>query len=117
LPGLYHQSTIAATSRDLRTRFPTLMDRRLIRPRLHGQLEDGTEGQVSWYRLYVNKFASPEAAHELCAALQASYQRCRVVSSHSDETVIALPLSKNDVEPVVKPNSILLPSTALERLP
>ena len=117
LPGLYHRSTIAATSRDLRTRFPRLMDSRVIRPRLQGQLEDSTEGQVSWYRLYVNKFASPEAAHELCAALQANYQRCRVVSSHSDETILAPPLPENDAEPVVKSSMRLFSSTALEKLP
>jgi len=92
LSGLYHRSTVDAAWRDLRTRFPELTKNRLLLPRLHGQIEGSVDAQASWYRVYVGKFATPEAAHELCAALQANYQRCRVVSSRSDETVAAPPL-------------------------
>lgn len=98
LSGLYHRSTIDATWRDLRTRFPKLTENRFLLPRLHGQIEGSADGLASWYRVYVGKFATPEAAHELCAALQANYQRCRVVSSRSDETVAApLLLQKDEV--------------------
>ena len=103
LPGLYHHSTIDATWRDLRIRYPKLMESRFILPRLYGRIEDSANEQISWYRVYVGKFATPETAQELCAALQANYQRCRVVSSSSDETVAIPPLSqKNEMPPTVK---------------
>ncbi len=98
LPGLYHRVTIGPTWRDLRSRYPKLMEGRAIRPRLSGRMEDSTDGQTSWYRLYVAKFASPADAAELCAALKASFQRCRVVSSVSDETVVAQ-TTPNKAEP------------------
>ena len=104
LSGLYYSSTINATWRDLRARYPKLMENRFVRPRLYGRIEDSTDGPMSWYRVYVGKFATPEAAHELCAALQANYQRCRVVSSRSDETVAAPPLSQKDEAPAVERN-------------
>jgi NodT family efflux transporter outer membrane factor (OMF) lipoprotein len=100
LPGMYYRSTIDATWRDLRTRYPKLMESRSIHPRLQGQIEGSAEGQVSWYRLYVGKFATPEAAHELCATLQANFQRCRVISSHSDETVADPHLPKEKETPI-----------------
>lgn len=87
LPGIYYRSTIEATARDLHLRFAKLMDNYLITPRLNGQIEISEEGKVAWYRLYVGKFANQQTALELCAALQAGFQRCRVVSSQSDETV------------------------------
>lgn len=99
LPGLYHRSTVDAAWRDLRTRFPELTKNRYLLPRLHGRIEGSADGQASWYRVYVGKFAAPEAAHELCAALQANYQRCRVVSSRSDETVASPPLLHKDDAP------------------
>lgn len=102
LPGLYYRSTIDATWRDLRTRYPKLMGNHLVRPRLHGQIEGSADGQVSWYRLYVGKFTTPEDAHELCAALQANFQRCRVVSSHSDVTVAVPRLPKKNEAPAVE---------------
>jgi NodT family efflux transporter outer membrane factor (OMF) lipoprotein len=87
LSGIYHRTAIGAVWRDLRARYPKLMEDRFLRPRLDGRIEDSEDGQESWYRLYVAKFPSPAAADELCAALKASYQRCRIVSSRSDETV------------------------------
>lgn len=87
LSGLYHRQTIDATWRDLKTRYPKLMENLALRPRLQGQIEDEADGRISWYRLYLSKFGTAAAAHELCAALQANYQRCRVTSSVSDETV------------------------------
>jgi NodT family efflux transporter outer membrane factor (OMF) lipoprotein len=89
LPGLYHRSTVDATSRDLRARYGKLMESRVLLPRLHGQIDGAVHEQVSWYRLSVGRFANVEVAHEFCAELLANYQRCRVVSSRSDETVAA----------------------------
>ncbi len=105
LPGLYHRSTIGATWRDLRMRYPKLMESRVVRPRLDGKVENNTDGQLSLFRLYVGKFATPEAAHELCAMLKANYQRCRVVSSRSDEVVVEVPLSQKNKAPVTVSSS------------
>lgn len=100
LPGLYHQSTIGATWRDLKTRYPKLMEYRTVRPRLDGTIENSPDGQLALYRLYVSKFESPEAAHEMCFALKANFQRCRVVSSRSDDEVPEPAVSKQNTEPV-----------------
>ena len=105
LLGLYHRSTIGATWRDLRTRYPKLMESRVVRPRLEGKIENGADVQLSLFRLYVSKFPTPEAAHELCAALKANYQRCRVVSSRSDETVAESPLTQKDQAPATLSSS------------
>jgi multidrug efflux system outer membrane protein len=99
LPGLYHRSTIGATWRDLRMRYPKLMESRVVRPRLDGKVENSTDGQLSLFRLYVGKFATPEAAHELCEVLKANYQRCRVVSSRSEEVVAEASLSQKNKVP------------------
>jgi cell division septation protein DedD len=100
LPGLYHQSTIGATWRDLKTRYPKLMENRSIRPHLDGTIENSPDGQLALYRLYVSKFESPEAAHEMCFALKANFQRCRVVSSRSDDEVPEPALSKQNTESI-----------------
>lgn len=87
LPGLYLRSSIAPTWRDLRTRYPTLMEGHIVRPRQNGKVGDSADNRSTWYRLYVAKFPTPLAAHEFCTAMKADYQRCRVTSSTSDETV------------------------------
>ena len=130
LPGLYHRASIGPTWRDLRTRFPALMEGRIVRPRLSGRIEDSADGLVSWYRLYVAKFSTPAAADALCAALKSSYQRCRVVSSNSDDTVVvaaaptpdkpapplqsALDETKSDVSPPMAMAPDLPPARNLE---
>jgi multidrug efflux system outer membrane protein len=96
LPGLYHRVAIGPAWRDLRNRYPKLMEGRIVRPRLTGRIEDSVDGQASWYRLYVAKFSTPLAAGALCAALKANYQRCRVVSSTSDDTVLVAAASLKD---------------------
>lgn len=107
LPGLYHRVAIGPTWRDLRARYPKLMDGRIVRPRLSGRVEDSVDGQAAWYRLYVAKFENPVAAEAFCAALKAAYQRCRVVSSTSDDTVVAVPGSVQAGD--VKPKAVVLP--------
>lgn len=88
LAGLYHRANIGAAWRDLRTRYPAQMEGRVVRPRLKGRLDDSKDGKESWYRLYVAKFDSPASADEFCQALKADQQRCRIVSSRSDDTVL-----------------------------
>lgn len=87
LAGLYDRSAIGPAWRDLRTRYPEWMEGRALRPRLYDRVGDGGDNQESWYRLYVAKFDSPGLAAGFCATLNASQQRCRVVSSRSDDTV------------------------------
>ena len=89
LAGIYHRSTIGAAWRDLRTRYPGYMKSRTVLPRLKDRIEDHIGEQQSWYRLYVAQFGSPDEAFDFCRALNADQQRCRVVSSLSDETVFA----------------------------
>ncbi len=96
LPGLYYRAAIGSVWRDLRTRYPQLMEGRIVRPRLSGRMEDGVDGQSAWYRLYVAKFSTPAAAAKLCAALKANFQRCRVVSSTSDDTVVTAAIAQKD---------------------
>jgi len=85
LAGLYHRSTIAAVWRDLRARYPNDMQKRVLRSRLSGGIDLAAEGMQSWHRVFVAKFATPQAAEEFCQALKASQQRCRVVSSRFDD--------------------------------
>jgi cell division septation protein DedD len=114
LPGLYHRKTIDAAWLDLRTRFPLLMEHHSLRRYQRGRMEDSTDKRLSWYQLYIAKFPTAVAAEELCAALQADHQRCRVVLSqkgeivetahstmHMDSTLIVSPLVKSS--PVLTP--------------
>ena len=105
LPGLYHRVAIGPTWRDLRTRYPKLMEGRIVRPRLSGRIEDSVDGQSAWYRLYVAKFSTPADAETLCSALKENYQRCRVVSSISDDTVVSAVVAQHDEQsfPGAKP--------------
>ena len=63
------------------------MEGHIVRPRQNGKVGDSADNRSTWYRLYVAKFPTPLAAHEFCTAMKADYQRCRVTSSTSDETV------------------------------
>ncbi len=116
LSGLYHSATIDSTWRDLRTRYSKQMKNLFLRPRLQGKVEDSTEGRMAWYRLYISKFATPDSALELCATLQANYQRCRVVSSQSDETVVASPATKGLTGALSDPVKSLVPSAAVKNV-
>ena len=75
----------------------------MLRPRLQGRIDDNEEGPESWYRLYVAKFDSPGLAAGFCATLNASQQRCRVVSSRSDDTVNVAPADIRMIDIPPKP--------------
>lgn len=83
LPAIYHRSTIAAAWRDLRVRYPALLEKRVLRPTLVGRIGGRDDGAEAWYRLYVAPFASAAAADEFCKALQGSLTRCRVVAGRA----------------------------------
>jgi NodT family efflux transporter outer membrane factor (OMF) lipoprotein len=103
ITGLYDRATIGSVWRDLRTRYPEWMEGRILRPRLQGRIDDNEEGPESWYRLYVAKFDSPGLAAGFCATLNASQQRCRVVSSRSDDTVVVAPADIRMIDIPSKP--------------
>ena len=101
LAGLYHRTAIGPAWRDLLSRYPGLMEGRVVRPRLSGKIDGNADGAQSWHRLYVAKFSSPETAEKFCQTLRADQQRCRVVSSQADDTVqVTLPSrSRDDITP------------------
>ncbi|KFB66826.1 MAG: hypothetical protein CAPSK01_003765 [Candidatus Accumulibacter vicinus] len=88
LAGLYHRSTIDATWRDLRNRYPFFMEGRSLQPRLKGRIEEDDDVQQSWYQLYIANFNSQVEAEEYCLTLKADQQRCRVVSPETDTTLL-----------------------------
>jgi cell division septation protein DedD len=118
LAGLYHRTTIGPAWRDLLARYPKFMEGRVVRPRLNGRIDENIDGQQSWHRLYVAKFTSPEQAEDFCQALKADQQRCRVVSSQSDDTVVVNPpsravISVGAVNPFITKDAKPAPSPAM----
>lgn len=87
LSGLYPQSAINPVWRDLRHRFPELMESKVVLPKLQGQIIEGEESTRAWYRLYLAEFDDLSKAQSLCLSLNAQQQRCKVVSSQSNEAV------------------------------
>lgn len=119
LPGLYHRNTVGAAWRDLRGRYPKEMDGRMVRPRLNGRIDDSTEGQEAWYRLYVASFASAAEAQGFCGKLQANQERCRVVNAKGEEVAgIELPAAALPAEPVaIAPPEAVVAENSPAKLP
>jgi NodT family efflux transporter outer membrane factor (OMF) lipoprotein len=112
LPGQYHRSTIGSTWRDLLTRYPKLMENRVIRPIIAGKKVKNTDGPAPLFHLYVSKFSTQESANELCSALKVNYQRCRVVSSLSEEVAAERSPAKPNNEPAPAQPTVLSGLTA-----
>lgn len=98
LSGLYPQSAINAVWRDLKYRFPDLMESKVVLPRLEGQVVEGVDSAKSWYRLYLAEFEDISKAQSLCLTLNTHQQRCKVVSSQSNEPVAFKKDDDNDNE-------------------
>lgn len=81
LAGLPDRHGIVHVWRDLRQRFPKLMQGRSMLQRLQGRVALDYRERASWYRLYVVRFDVAEDAHSFCGQLTKELQRCRVVSS------------------------------------
>ena len=113
LVGLYHRAAIGAAWRDLRARYPAVMENRVIRPRLSGRIEDSVDGQEAWYRLFVAKFSTLASAEEFCSQLMKNQQRCRVVTSRSDEPISSATYEQRPT-PVVGSARPPVPDTARE---
>lgn len=117
LPGLYHRTTVGAAWRDLRERYPKQMAGRIVRPRLSGRIDDEGEGmREAWYRLYVAKFDNADDAHDFCDLMMSGQERCRVITSLSDEKSERnnVPLPKPPITTAASSTSappIIFPST------
>lgn len=79
--GTFNRSAIFPAWRDLRARFPLLVEGRKLLPRRQGSADIGDMERQSWYRLFISAFPSRQAAEDSCAALRAETQHCGVVSS------------------------------------
>ena len=77
--GLYERSAILPAWRDLLERFPTQVKERTLVPHRLGLITQADMERASWYRIYIARNPSNEAAQKLCADLQARLQRCRVM--------------------------------------
>lgn len=81
MAGVHERGAVFAAWRDLRNRFPSVTENRVLLPRQQGRLGDESKERVSWYRLYMARYPERQMAEEACAALLAGQQRCRVVPS------------------------------------
>lgn len=77
LDSVADRSALAATWRELKTRFPDLMERRMLLPRKQAEVA----GQAAPYQVYLAHFASGAEAEAACARLRQSQYRCKVIAS------------------------------------
>lgn len=83
LAGVYGRPAIASTWRDLKTRFPDMMENRFLLPRRRGADETaGTEG-AAVYQVFLARFSTSEDAEAACARLRENQVRCKVIASGS----------------------------------
>ncbi|MDD5028104.1 MAG: efflux transporter outer membrane subunit [Rhodoferax sp.] len=76
--GLYERTTIAPAWRDLQARFALASDQVLV-PHQLGLVTNEDKERAAWFRIYIARNPDQAAAEQLCKALQAKQQRCRVV--------------------------------------
>lgn len=81
--GTFDRNAIIPAWRDLRARFPQLVEGRKLLPLRQNDVQtDGMERQ-SWYRLYISVFPDRQSSENVCAALRAGTLHCGVISSRS----------------------------------
>jgi NodT family efflux transporter outer membrane factor (OMF) lipoprotein len=83
LPGVYDRPAIASTWRDLKTRFPDLMEQRFLLPRRKGTAESDGAGRAALYQVFLARFPTGGDAEAACARLRESQIRCKVLASSS----------------------------------
>lgn len=81
LPGVYHRSAVGAVWRDLQARFPDMMTKRAVLPRLVDKADEGDSSRDAWYQLTIARFDSDKEAADYCRQLIAQHERCRIVTS------------------------------------
>lgn len=81
--GTFDRSAIFPAWRDLRARFPQVVDSRKLLPRQQDSVQVNEMERQSQYRLFISVFADRQTAEEACATLRAVTLHCGVVSSSS----------------------------------
>lgn len=110
LPGLYHRSAVGAVWRDLQARFPDLMMRRAVLPRIVDKADAGDSLRDAWYHLTIARFDSEEEAAGYCRQLITQHERCRIVTSlpnaksievaaESNSSAVTKPATSQNVDP------------------
>lgn len=77
---------IAATWRDLKARFPDLMENRFLLSRKKAPAEMDNAGSAGFYLVYLARFATAEDAETACTRLRENQIRCKVIASGSMPT-------------------------------
>ena len=83
LSGMHDRVGVTHVWRDLINRFPELMSDRIILPRLQGSVATEREEKAAWYRLFIAKFATADAAKSFCDRLGTALIRCRAIPHDS----------------------------------
>ncbi|MDZ4200743.1 MAG: TolC family protein [Gallionella sp.] len=81
--GTFDRSAIFPAWRDLRARFPLLVESRKLLPRQQDSVQVNEMERQSQYRLFISVFPDRQTAEETCATLRAATLHCGVVSSSS----------------------------------
>ncbi|OGS92666.1 MAG: hypothetical protein A2061_02685 [Gallionellales bacterium GWA2_59_43] len=117
--GTFDRNAIFPAWRDLRARFPQLVEGRKLLPRRQDsadidKADVGKMERQSWYRLFVSAFPTRLAAENACTTLRASTQHCGVVSSQSltdnDPYNTSRTLNNSNVKPSPAANAAAQPA-------
>lgn len=102
--GTFDRGAIFSAWRDMRARFPALVEGHQLLPRRQNGVEVNELERQSWYRIFISAFPARQAADDVCASLRAGMQHCGVVSSSSlrgnDPFNAARTLNNSKVKPV-----------------
>lgn len=117
--GTFDRNAIFPAWRDLRARFPQLIEGRKLLPRRQdgAEIDKADVGKMerqSWYRLFVSAYSTRQEADAACTTLRASTQHCGVVSAHTltdnDPFNTSRTLSSSNVNPSQAPDATAQPA-------
>lgn len=83
LAGVFDRPAVAAAWRDLKARFPDLMEDRFLLPRRRAEAEKAGNDPAPLYQVFLARFATSAEAEAACARLRESQVRCKVIASGS----------------------------------
>lgn len=81
--GTFDRGAIFSAWRDMRARFPALVEGHQLLPRRQSGVDVGELERQSWYRVFISSFPARQVAEAACVTLRAGMQHCGVVSSTS----------------------------------
>ena len=99
--GLQDEDGVNRVASDLAYRFVAGMQDRHVLARQFGRIDDGHGVSVTWYHVFVGRFASKDEATQFCNTLSAQMQRCQPVPA-SDPMFRTGLLSNASVKPHVE---------------